>query len=122
MTMTMTLGPKTPEEAEIFAVETFIADTQLRLHQLMEAKGVTRSQLAERLGVRKSRVTAMFGGNPNLTLVTLARVLHALDETAVLSSPTIDRRLAQLSAAPAEAMAPDAEEAIVARDKAELVR
>jgi hypothetical protein len=89
-------GPRNAEEAEVFAVEHFIADTQFRLHQLLEVKGVSRSELAAKLGVPKSRVTAMFGSHSNLTLQTIGRILFALGENGVLSSPTIDRRMAEL--------------------------
>lgn len=87
-------------EIEIEAVERFLADAQLRLHQLMEVKGVSRSTLAAKLGMSKSRVSAMFGPNANLTLETVARILFALEESgAVLSSPAIDRRMAVLQSA-----------------------
>ena len=89
-------GPRNAEEAEVFAVEHFIADTQFRLHQLLEVKGVSRSELAAKLGVPKSRVTAMFGSHSNLTLQTVGRILFALGEQGVLSSPSIDRRMAEL--------------------------
>lgn len=58
---------------------TFIVDTQFRIQRLMNEKGITNRQLAEALGVSKSRVSNMFGPRPNLTLETLARVFLALE-------------------------------------------
>jgi transcriptional regulator with XRE-family HTH domain len=45
----------------------------------MESKGVTRTELARRLGVDKSYVTRMLNGMPNMTLKTLVSVASALD-------------------------------------------
>jgi transcriptional regulator with XRE-family HTH domain len=45
----------------------------------MENKGVTRTELARRLGVDKSYVTRMLNGMPNMTLKTLVSVASALD-------------------------------------------
>ncbi len=45
----------------------------------MEAKGITRTELARRLGVDKSYVTRMLNGMPNMTLKTLVSVASALD-------------------------------------------
>jgi antitoxin component HigA of HigAB toxin-antitoxin module len=101
----MTEKQHPPETDDVAAIEAFVADTQFRLHQLMKAKGVSRAELAERLGVSKARVSAMFGGNTNLTLQTIGHVLHALGERGVLSSPTIDARLRELKAEVAAAAA-----------------
>lgn len=49
-----------------------------RLIELMEAQGVSRSELAKRMGVQPSRVTAMLSGTSNLTIDTLVRAGMAL--------------------------------------------
>jgi len=83
---------------EIEAIEWFVADTQFRLHQLLEAKNVSRADLAKRLGMSRSRVSAMFKASSNLTLETVAKVLAVLGETdAKLSSPAIEARLCDLA-------------------------
>ena len=46
--------------------------------RLMEAEGVNRSQLAERMGVKPSRITAMMSGGNNFTIETLVRAGRAL--------------------------------------------
>ena len=45
----------------------------------MERLGVTRSELAKRLGVSRPRVTQILAGDDNLTLKTLVAVAAALD-------------------------------------------
>jgi transcriptional regulator with XRE-family HTH domain len=49
-----------------------------RLIELMEEQGVSRSELAKRMGVQPSRVTAMLSGTSNLTIDTLVRAGMAL--------------------------------------------
>lgn len=50
-----------------------------RILELMEEKSVSRSELAARMGVQPSRVTAMLSGTGNLTIDTLVRAGMALD-------------------------------------------
>ncbi|MCC6387110.1 MAG: helix-turn-helix transcriptional regulator [Dehalococcoidia bacterium] len=45
----------------------------------MEALGLNRAQLAERMGVSRARISQVLGGHDNLTLKTLVAVAHALD-------------------------------------------
>lgn len=45
---------------------------------LMEAQGVSRSELAKRMEVQPSRVTSMLSGGNNFTIVTLVRAGRAL--------------------------------------------
>ena len=45
---------------------------------LMEAQGVSRSELAKRMEVRPSRVTSMLSGGNNFTVETLVRAGRAL--------------------------------------------
>ncbi|MBI2767624.1 MAG: helix-turn-helix transcriptional regulator [Chloroflexi bacterium] len=45
----------------------------------MKELGLNRSQLAERMGVSRARVTQVLRGSDNLTLKTLVAVAHALD-------------------------------------------
>jgi transcriptional regulator with XRE-family HTH domain len=48
------------------------------LLQLMRSQGVSRSELARRMGVQPSRVTSMFSGANNFTIETLIRAGRAL--------------------------------------------
>ena len=77
------------------AAANFLADVQLRLITLMDVKGVTRAELAQRLRVNRSRVTQMLGARSNLTVATLGRVFDALDEVPELTSPTIQKVILQ---------------------------
>jgi len=49
-----------------------------RLLDMMEEQGVSRTELAKRMGVQPSRVTAMLSGTNNLTIDTLVRAGMAL--------------------------------------------
>ncbi len=46
--------------------------------ELMEDQGISRSKLAERMGVDRARVTRMFNAAPNLTLRSIAQLAVAL--------------------------------------------
>ena len=47
--------------------------------RLMDAKGITRTELARRLGVKPPLVTRILQGQPNITILTLVRLAVALD-------------------------------------------
>lgn len=49
-----------------------------RLIELMNEQGVSRSELAKRMNIQPSRVTAMLSGTSNLTIATLVRAGMAL--------------------------------------------
>lgn len=46
---------------------------------MMVANGITKAELARRLGVSRAYVTQLLGGKPNMTLTTLAKIAIALD-------------------------------------------
>lgn len=48
------------------------------LLQFMKREGINRSELAERMGVGPSRITAMLSGESNLTIDTLVRAGRAV--------------------------------------------
>lgn len=48
------------------------------LHRALEASGLTQSQLAERLQIRKSAVSQVFRGDGNLRVTTLAVYLNTM--------------------------------------------
>jgi plasmid maintenance system antidote protein VapI len=48
------------------------------LLQFMKREGINRSELAERMGVGPSRITAMLSGDSNLTIDTLVRAAHSV--------------------------------------------
>ena len=48
------------------------------LLQFMKREGITRSELATRMGVPPSRITRLLGGAENLTIATLVRAGRAV--------------------------------------------
>jgi transcriptional regulator with XRE-family HTH domain len=57
-------------------LKTFLA---IQLKKLMEKKGISKKELAERMGVSPAYVSKIFGGD-NISLKVVAKVLAALDE------------------------------------------
>ncbi len=49
-----------------------------KLATLMTAQGITRKELARRLGIQPSRVTALLSGSGNLTTLTKVRAARAV--------------------------------------------
>ena len=68
---------------EEFIYEGLLLDISSQLKKLMEEKGITKKELAERMGVSPSYITKIFGGN-NISLKTIAKVLSALEVDATL--------------------------------------
>lgn len=70
----------------IEAEERFRVDVQQGIHLVMSERGITKTILAERLGVSQARVSGIFASRMNLTIRTLARVFHALQDEVGLTS------------------------------------
>jgi transcriptional regulator with XRE-family HTH domain len=68
-----------PEARRELARERLIVNVGEDLLDHMNAIGLTRADLARRLGVSKARVTKLLSGEANLTLRTLADFAQALD-------------------------------------------
>jgi transcriptional regulator with XRE-family HTH domain len=73
-------------------VESMRLDFVEEVERMMEENGVTRAELARRLGSSPAYVTQMFKGLFNPTLLTLAKVAMALDARVELK---LARRRAQ---------------------------
>jgi transcriptional regulator with XRE-family HTH domain len=54
------------------------------VYRRMAALGLTKSQLAERLGTSPAYVTKILGGQGNFTLKTMVRLARALESEAVV--------------------------------------
>jgi transcriptional regulator with XRE-family HTH domain len=77
----------TPERTAVFAEEAAVVDAQSLLHQLMEAKGWSRADLARAMNVSRARVTQIFSDDcKNFTVRLLARAMSALGEELHLSA------------------------------------
>jgi transcriptional regulator with XRE-family HTH domain len=73
--------PKSQEEAEEFALEDLVLSIQLTLQKSMEEQKISKTELARRIGVSKSRVSQILGdGSKNVNLKTVARIAVALRE------------------------------------------
>jgi len=92
--MTGNFGPKNAKEAEIFAIEELIAETQYCIQSVMVDKKVSRSELARRLSCSAANVTQMLSENSNLTLETVAKVFYALEDRCKLSSEFLQQKAA----------------------------
>ena len=77
--MTRKFGPKNRCEEEIFAIEELIFDVQYTIQKLMKRANISQKELAKRLGCSAPRVSQILSDEgANVTIETLARVLHAL--------------------------------------------
>ena len=63
---------------EEFIYEGLRLDLSYYLKRLMEEKGITKKELARRMGVSPAYVTKIFSGS-NISLRTVAKVLSALE-------------------------------------------
>lgn len=77
----MTNAETAMKNEEIFAIDRFIANVQVVMNTLMVERGMSRADLAAKLGVSEARVSQMFKDEPkNFTAKTIARVFFALGE------------------------------------------
>lgn len=68
------------------AVADLLAEFQVRLGIVMAREGVSEAELARRLGVSKRSVARMMGGTAKVSLATVARAFHALQDVPELTS------------------------------------
>lgn len=62
----------------LFIAESISFDIVENISELMFQKNIDRKTLAEKLGTSKAYVTKLLNGNPNLTLLSLAKIAVAL--------------------------------------------
>lgn len=67
-----------PEFAKLMAQGDLIMEVTETICELLEKEGVSRKELAGRLGKTKGFVSQLLNGGRNLTLRTLADILHVL--------------------------------------------
>jgi transcriptional regulator with XRE-family HTH domain len=61
-----------------FRTEEVIIDFTEKVAAAMQERGMSRVELAQRLGVSKALVTKLLNGNPNLTIRTMVSLAAAL--------------------------------------------
>jgi transcriptional regulator with XRE-family HTH domain len=76
---------KDKEFRRFFAQEDLIMEFTETLCELLEKENISRKELAERLGKTKGFVSQLLNGGRNLTLRTLADILHVLGYRASLT-------------------------------------
>jgi transcriptional regulator with XRE-family HTH domain len=81
------------DPAIIEAEENLLIDFQFLLQEVMTQKGVTLSQLAEKAGVSKARISQVMRPDANPTAKTLARLFHALGEKICISRKLIEHEM-----------------------------
>lgn len=72
------LGNESEAFEAVFAEEAAMIDASELIAEALERSGMTRTQLAERLQVSKSEITARLAGERNITVRNLARTLYVL--------------------------------------------
>ncbi len=87
------LKPNSGRDA-IIAAEGFVADVQFRIQTRLNDRRMSRADLARRLNVSEARVSHLFAAEAqNLTLRTLAKIFHALDDVCYVTSPRLEELL-----------------------------
>jgi transcriptional regulator with XRE-family HTH domain len=84
-----------PEGARLLAQEGLILDATERIVELMIESGVTRTEMAERLGKSKAYITQLLSGSRNMTLRTLADLFHVLGHQVSLYDQSVPDWLAR---------------------------
>jgi transcriptional regulator with XRE-family HTH domain len=75
-----------PEHRRLYEQERLLVDANELLVMVMNKKGVSRAELAKRLGKSKAFVTQILRGNHNLTLRTLADLFGVLEYRVVVEA------------------------------------
>ena len=73
---------RNPEFEKLFAAEELIANAAQLITDLLELRGWKQIDLAERLGKTPAYVSQLMSGRTNMTIRTLAEIMHALDADA----------------------------------------
>lgn len=68
-----------------FRFEEYLLHFSNQAAQIMEAKGLTRTELAKKMGVSKPYVTELLSGKPNLTLASMLKLVDALGSELSIS-------------------------------------
>lgn len=81
-----------PEFARLMAQGDLIMEVTETLCELLEKEGVSRKELADRLGKTKGFVSQLLNGGRNLTLRTVADILHVLGYKVSLTPHKIEQK------------------------------
>ncbi|MGM7646783.1 helix-turn-helix domain-containing protein [Nocardia sp. JW2] len=84
---------RTPESETLFAEERLLLSATEMVHAALDVRGVTKKKLAEMLDVTPTEVSQRLSGRRNLTLRSLARMMHVLGYRVGLDSETLSEEL-----------------------------
>ena len=84
----------TPEIQKQVDMQVMIAN---RIYDLLEQKGMSQKDLAQKLGKTETEVSRWLCGTHNMTIATLAKIAVALDDDIVTPTITKRRRTLKLS-------------------------
>lgn len=74
----MSIAEKIFDVGIIEAEENLLIDLQFLIQELLNEKGISRSDLAKRTGISKARLSQILSSEANPTVKTFARLAHAL--------------------------------------------
>lgn len=75
---------KDPEFRQFYEEERLILWTTEEIAGAMVDQGISRADIAERIGTSRANVTQLLSGSRNMTLRSLARLAHACGMRAVI--------------------------------------
>lgn len=78
-----------------FRLESILIEVAENLALFMKEQNLTRSQLADRLGVSPPYITKILNGNPNLTIKTMLKLADALNQDLEINFKTKQKIRAQ---------------------------
>lgn len=81
-----------PEAAKLVIQGELIMEVTETICELLEKEQISRKELAERLGKSKGFVSQLLNGGRNLTLRTVADILHVLGYKVTLTPHKIEQR------------------------------
>ena len=81
----------TPEIQKQVDMQVMIAN---RIYDLLEQKGMSQKDLAQKLGKTETEVSRWLCGTHNITMATLAKIAVALDDDIIVTTPAKRRRMA----------------------------
>ena len=83
------IAARTPKETK--RIVSKMLDVADRIHELLEAKGMSQKDLAKALGKSESEISKWLTGTHNLELKTIARIEEALGED-ILAVPKVEKK------------------------------
>lgn len=82
-----------PEHQKVFDEEKLLVDVSILVAEIMEKQGVSRAQLAQRLGKSKAYVSQVLRGDANMTLRTVADLFSVLEcNIEVNAAPKLEEK------------------------------